>query len=211
MDIKWIHEAYKHQKYAFVADYVRFWVLFNFGGIYMDTDMLLIKPLDFLLDHTLFLGREDAYNASMGIIGAEKNNDFCKTCLEYYNSISFNMASPPIITRFITPILFQFGFIEEDKTQHLTNGLMVYNSEWFYPIHYTDQFELNEIDRFIKPNTVGVHLWNKSWTDELQLLSSGEYKRGFRLAFKRIIRTPFLPFKYYKKIVKYMFSWMFGR
>jgi hypothetical protein len=88
---------------------------------------------------------------------------------------------------------------------------MVYNSEWFYPIHYTDQFELNEIDRFIKPNTVGVHLWNKSWTDELQLLSSGEYKRGFRLAFKRIIRTPFLPFKYYKKIVKYMFSWMFGR
>ena len=211
MDKPWVRDAFKHQKYAFMADYVRFWVLYNFGGIYLDTDMLLAKPLDAFLTHRCFLGREDAYNASMGILGAEKGDAFCKQCLDYYDASTFNMVSPPIITRFVTPMLFRYGFREENTTQHLTNGIVVYQSEWFYPIHYSEQFELQDIGKYVTENTVAVHLWNKSWKDEIQMLAAGEYKQGFKLVRKRIVRNPLLPVKYYKKVVKYLFYWMLGK
>ena len=132
-------------------------------------------------------------------------------CLGFYDSTTFNLASIPIITRLITPELFRYGFMEEDTTQHLTNGVVVYKSECFYPIHYSTQFELSEIGSYIKPDTYGVHLWNRSWKDEIQMLASGEYREGFRLVWKRILRTPILPFKYYKKVVKYLIYWISGK
>ena len=55
MHIKWMHDAYKHQKYAFVADYARFYALHQDGGIYMDTDMLLVKPIDEFLKNSMFM------------------------------------------------------------------------------------------------------------------------------------------------------------
>lgn len=204
MDISWIRQAYKHQKYAFVADYMRFYALYHQGGIYMDTDMLLIRSVDDFLKEGLFLGREDAFNASMGIIGAEKGNVFCKLCLDFYDSTSFNLVSPPIITRFLTPRLFDYGLKEEDITQRLTNGLIVYNSTYFYPIHYTQEFSIDNVLKYAQPNTYGIHLWNHSWTDEIQLLAKGEYKEGFHLVWKRFKRTPFLPLRYWAKVIKYV-------
>ena len=211
MDVPWVRDAYKHQKYAFMADYVRFWALYHYGGIYLDTDMLLVKPLDSFLGDAAFLGREDVYTASMGIIGAGKGSEFCRMCLGLYDSAVFNMASIPIITRLITPELFRFGFTEEDITQHLSNGLVVYKSDVFYPIHYSTPFELSEIGSFIKEDTVGVHLWNKSWKDEIQMLAAGEYKEGFHLVWKRLLRTPILPLRYYKKVIKYLLFWALGK
>lgn len=203
MDIPWIRDAYKHRKYAFVADYMRFYALYREGGIYMDTDMLLVRPIDAFLQDEAFLGREDESNANMAILGAELGDTFCKKCLDYYDSTKFDVVSPPIITRFITPQLFQYGFIEEDTTQNLTNGLTVYKSSYFYPIHYSQEFALEGVMQYIKPDTYGIHLWNKSWTDELALLAKGEYKTGFHLARQRIKRTPFLPWRYYRKLLKY--------
>ena len=208
MDTPWIRDAYKHQKYAFVADYMRFFALFQEGGVYMDTDMLLVRPIDGFLQDGLFLGREDAFNASMGIIGSEKGNAFCKMCLDYYNNTKFDVVSPPIVTRFITPQLFPYGFTEEDTTQHLTNGLTVYRSSYFYPIHYLQEFALEDVMQYAKPDTYGIHLWNKSWTDELQLLSVGQYRKGFELAWNHIRRTPNLPLRYYEKLVKYFVYWI---
>lgn len=208
MDIPWIRDAYKHRKYAFVADYVRFYALFHEGGIYMDTDMLLVRPVDIFLQDGAFLGREDAYNASMGIIGSEEGDDFCKMCLQYYDNTNFDIVSPPIITRFVTPKLFQYGFTEKDITQHLTNGLTVYQSSYFYPIHYSQEFALEDVMQYAKVDTYGIHLWNKSWTDELKLLSEGEYKQGFRLVWMRFKRTPILPLRYWKKVIKYLGNYM---
>ncbi|MDR3287616.1 MAG: glycosyl transferase [Prevotellaceae bacterium] len=218
MNIAWIKEAYKHRKYAFVADYVRFYALYHEGGIYMDTDMLLKKPLDNFLNHSFFTGLQDKYSVALGIIGCKKEHLFNKTCLDYYDSIKFNVVSPPIITHILTKMLAEKGFKEEDKYQELAvaasplRGLdtaqyqviALYPTEYFYPIHYTQKFELWEIDKFCTKNTYGVHLWNQSWISELTLLANKEYKKGFRLAFERIKRTPFLPLKYYKKIAKYI-------
>ena len=178
MHIRWIKEAYKHRKYAFVADYARFYALYTDGGLYMDTDMLLIKPIDELLKVNMFIGREDKYNANMAIMGMNKGNVFCQQITDYYNQTPFDLVHSPIITRFLTPILQQYGSTEEDTTQHLGNGLVVYQSDYFYPIHYTQEFDLENVYTYQKRNTYGIHLWNKSWTDEFQLFDVGEYKLG---------------------------------
>ena len=179
MNIPWMHEAYKHRKYAFVADYARFYALYQDGGIYMDTDMLLVKSIDGFLNNDMFIGREDQYNANMAIMGMTKGNTFCKEVMDDYDNSVFDLVKPPIITRFLTPKLMDCGLIEEDITQELRNGLKVYQSDFFYPIHYTQEFELHDVYKYQTSNTYAIHLWNKSWTDEFKLLASGEYKLGF--------------------------------
>ena len=203
MHIKWMHDAYKHQKYAFVADYARFYALFQEGGIYLDTDMLLVKPIDCFLSEKLFMGLEDENTASFGIIGAEKGLTFFKTVLELYDNAIFDLMNPPIITRLITPQLVQFGFREIDETQRLSNGLTLYKTDFFYPIHYTQSFELEKVYSYQKPNTYGIHLWNNSWADEFTFFRAGKYDIAFPMAWKRIQRTPILPFKYWKKLIKF--------
>ena len=206
MEIRWMHDAYKHCKYAFVADYARFYALYNEGGVYLDTDMLLVKPIDEFLQDSCFMGREDQYNVNMAILGAKKGDAFCKQCLDYYDDNTFDMLKPPIITRFITPLLFPFGLVEENTTQNLSNNVTVYKSDYFYPIHYSQDFDLADVYSYQKPDTYGIHLWNKSWTDEFRLFEAGEYKLAFSEVRRRVRRTPFLPFGYWKKVLKY-----FGR
>ena len=203
MQIRWMKEAYKHHKYAFVADYARFYALYSEGGVYMDTDMLLVKPIEEFLHDEMFIGREDRYNANMAIMGMHKGNIFCQQIMDYYDQTPFDLVHPPIITRFLTPVLQQYGLIEEDTTQHLSNGLVVYQSDYFYPIHYSQDFDLKDVYSYQKPNTHGIHLWNKSWTDEFKLFEAGEYKLGFTEVKKRFMRTPFLPLTYWKKVIKY--------
>ena len=146
MHIKWMHDAYKHQKYAFVADYARFYALFQEGGIYLDTDMLLVKPIDCFLSEKLFMGLEDKNTASFGIIGAEKGLTFCKTVLELYDNAIFDLMNPPIITRLITPQLVQFGFREIDETQRLSNGLTLYKTN---PLSFIFTYKLIALSNLV--------------------------------------------------------------
>ncbi|MBR0278262.1 MAG: hypothetical protein IJQ50_07375 [Clostridia bacterium] len=58
---KWVEQAYNNKKWAFVSDYVRLFVLYNYVGIYLDTDVEIIKPLDKFLKHNLFSEMENIY------------------------------------------------------------------------------------------------------------------------------------------------------
>jgi mannosyltransferase OCH1-like enzyme len=209
MQIPWIKETYKYQKFAFVADYMRFYALYHEGGIYLDTDMLLISPIDDFLNCKFFAGLQDAFSAGFGIIGSEKGVIFNQICLNYYDSHSFNMVKPFIITHVVTSLLKEQGFVEKDEKQILKNEIVLYPSEIFYPIHYTQEFELSELKKYCSNNTLGVHLWNKSWISEFSLLEEKKYKEGFKMVFRRLRRTPFLPFAYYKKFLKYLFRFIF--
>ena len=76
--VRWVKEAYKHQKWAFVADYVRFYALYNDGGVYMDTDMLLKKGLDMFINEEYYLGLQDKLSVNMAIAGSIKKHTFNK-------------------------------------------------------------------------------------------------------------------------------------
>ena len=83
--------AYENKKWAFVSDVARLWVLYNEGGIYMDTDVEVYKPLDEFLDNEGFTGFEDIHYPVTATMGAVKGNPVIKLMLDYYNCIDFKM------------------------------------------------------------------------------------------------------------------------
>ena len=87
----WVEQAFDNKKYAFAADYIRLYAVYNFGGIYMDMDIEVLKSFDDLLDSDLILAfeNEEKTGIEAGCFGAEKGNEIIKECLDYYTGRSF--------------------------------------------------------------------------------------------------------------------------
>lgn len=91
-DIKinqYVFEAYHKQKYAFVTDYVRLYALYHEGGIYMDTDVEVIKPLDRFLFHEAFSGFQTPDEIQTGLIGAKPKIKWIEANLKIYDNKKF--------------------------------------------------------------------------------------------------------------------------
>lgn len=87
----WVEEAFEHKKYAFACDYIRIYAVYNYGGIYMDMDMEVLKSFDDLLNNSTMFAyeRPDHTWIEAGCFGAEKHNPFLKKCLERYEDRHF--------------------------------------------------------------------------------------------------------------------------
>lgn len=88
-DSTWVKQAFESKKYAFAADYIRLFAVFNYGGIYMDTDIEVLKKFDDLLPMPYFVGSEGEGNIEAGVFGAEKGCKWIGDCLDYYTEKSF--------------------------------------------------------------------------------------------------------------------------
>ena len=157
-----IKEAYANKKWAFVADYTRTKVIYDMGGIYFDTDMLIKKPIDFLLNEETFLGMEDSFMVNAAVWG-EKNSKsyFSKKMLDFYKSqehFDLNNMFSISIPRIMTKILNEEGFDHtSNEIQHLKHGITVYPREYFYPLSFN--FKNNKFT----DNTCMVHYFDASW------------------------------------------------
>ena len=106
-DFKFAIDAYEKKKWAFVADYCRLWVLYNYGGIYLDTDMEILHDLTPFTCNEAFTGVEDSENIAFGIWGCKPGDQFIKEILDYYDTIDFKnytddlfeIAMPNVITK----------------------------------------------------------------------------------------------------------------
>ena len=138
-------EAYEAGKWAFVSDYARYWILYKYGGFFLDCDVEVIKPFDDLCDENLFFAFQDhvkkdiCFVAPGLIIGAEKEHPYIREILNYYNSIHFKdelgnlhleYASPRILTSLL---LKDTDLKIENKTQRLSNGIKIFSSDYFDP------------------------------------------------------------------------------
>jgi len=142
-----VQEAYNAKKWAFASDYIRLWALKEFGGIYLDTDVEVLKPLDVFLDDKLFIGtqsflidknkkeKELKVNLSIGVIGAEKNHIYINDCLSYFNKISISKGKNSIDTTVsnykMANILMNYGYKNIDERQSLREGIEVYTTSVF--------------------------------------------------------------------------------
>lgn len=101
MDNEFIKTMYARKRWAFVADYVRFWALQNEGGIYLDTDTEVLKSFDDLLDHQAFFCQTKDGVTAAGVIGAVPNNPVISKILSVYDdyfSVPGERTSPQIVT-----------------------------------------------------------------------------------------------------------------
>ena len=85
----WVTEAYDKKKYAFCADYIRMYALFNYGGVYLDSDVEVLRSFNDLLTLPYFIGYESKQYFEAAVIGAEKGNPFIGDVLAYYKDRHF--------------------------------------------------------------------------------------------------------------------------
>ena len=166
------------KKFAFASDYARFDILETHGGIYMDTDMLLIKPLDELLENDCFFGYENDKSISCGVIGCLPHDPFAALVLKELEAVK-------------SPSFFKGYTIVEVVTAVFNKACnkailpMVYPIDFFYPYPYS---ATGEPLSYKTKNTIAIHLWNATWFNDIQrsqLLYSQGRKKEARMLFAR--------------------------
>ncbi len=165
---KWVDQAFDTHKYAFAADYIRLYALYNYGGIYLDCDVEVIKSFDDLLSLPYFIGQE---NTPSGIeaatIGCEKGNKLIKDLLESYKEKSFIKSDGtfedlplPFIFRKCIEAGFFYNYISDKKDfSNNPDVINVFPIDFFSPKHWKTK-ELNITDR-----TYSIHHFAASWVD----------------------------------------------
>lgn len=147
--------AYSEKKWAFVSDYARFKILYEYGGIYLDTDMLLLKNLDILLKNKFFTAYEKGNFLSCGAIGAEKGHKLIQKCLNHYDTHQSTFIPVPKI------LTANYTLLDDHSKKEVT----IYPTEYFYPF---DQYHIKKFNGTNAPKeSFGVHLWNYSWGNPL--------------------------------------------
>lgn len=151
-------QAYKAGKYAFVSDYARFWILYNFGGVYFDTDVEVIRPMIDIVEAGAFMGCEKSgaittVNPGVGI-GAPAAHPFYKEMLDLYAEKEFSTEEN--IVDITTRELNRYGLENTIEKQNCAE-ITIYPVEYFCPIDYETR-ELKITDR-----TRTIHHFAESW------------------------------------------------
>lgn len=171
-------EAYEKKAFAFVSDLIRMWALNEFGGIYCDVDVDIVKDPRFLLNEKAFFGLEDVDSIANGsLFGAEKNNEHIFNIFEIYESMSFDRSNIRTINEITTLYFSKIGFRMKNEYQNIL-GTSIYPIEYFAPVHWWNG-KAN-----ITGNTVAIHEYDSSWTKSG---NNREFKRARRLMIRYII------------------------
>lgn len=155
--------AYKNEQWAFVSDYARIDLVYRYGGIYLDTDVELLRKPDALHRHRLYLGIEQGsrkVNSGLGF-GAAAGHPFLKRLLRRYDllaeKIDAGKAGFCACPAMETDLLGTYGFKERDISQKLADGIYVYASEYFCP-----KTAAGSMKKLTK-NTYSIHHYQASW------------------------------------------------
>lgn len=174
----WTREAFENKKYAFAADYIRLYALYNYGGIYLDSDVVMYKSFDELLSLPYFIGQSYTGAFEAAVIGAEKGTNWVADVLRRYDNRhfvkedgSFDMEELPKV----------FSHMLNDKYK-------------FYRLHKMEQYDagdnmiyLFDKDFFNSRNSIKVRKTKKSFCAHNYLGSWSKNKQSKSLK-KRIQR-----------------------
>lgn len=187
---QYMAQAYEMKKWAFVSDYARMDVIFEHGGIYLDTDVELIRNFDTLLTQDAFMGFEEEGNGEYFVnsgqgFGAVPGHEIVRKMRDYYDSLLFlrednslNMTPSP---QYTTQVLRSFGLVQENMQQQLPQ-MTIYPTDVLCPKNFkTGKIHITE-------NTYSIHHFDSSWwSDEKKFAAklSLEFSRVFSERFSR--------------------------
>ena len=153
----WVKQAFEAKKYASAADFIRLFAVYNYGGVYLDMDIEVIKPFDDLLKNHIMMAYEDYKTKAIeaGCFGAEKGHPFIKACLDYYAEREFTLkiigdgyTLPRVMKKIYTENSNEFKLIKFYKPDYFT----------------AKKFRTGIIN--ITKNTYAVHHFSGSWLSE---------------------------------------------
>ncbi len=174
-----VKQAYESKAWGFVPDYFRLWIVYEHGGIYLDTDVQVIKNLNPLLSHKAFAGFEGENNIALGLgFGAEAKNKLIYEHLKIYKKLSFidksgnlNKIPSPVIT---TQFFLEKGVVlGENKIQNIED-MILYPKEYFAPKDFD-----TGITKITK-NTYSIHQYDASWFSDEEKHKLRKSRRKYR-------------------------------
>lgn len=158
MEHSYVQAAIKHNMLAFAADYIRLWVLKKHGGIYMDTDMELIKNPELILNDLEFFSGYESINTKFvncAIFGANKDNKIISWMLDYIDKNCIPKKQFVIIPAIASHIISQMP---------KNNSIKIFPHEYFYPYNpFDEQSDRQLMFSCITQNTYAIHHWEYSW------------------------------------------------
>ncbi len=153
-----VKAAYEAKKWAYVSDYIRAYAIYNYGGIYLDTDILLLDNFDDFLNHRAFVGFENPNYPFTAAFGAEKGHPLVKDMLDYYDELDtyhFDFKNNNTIS--VSDILInKYGCKVGDMYQVLKEGIAV----------YPDTILCNPSEK-----SVSIHVFTGTWLDEKKAIA----------------------------------------
>lgn len=162
--ILYTSQAYQAKKYAFVSDYARFWILYMYGGLYFDTDVEVIRPMDDIIQRGPFMGCEKPYKegATPKDLGVAPGLGLFREILDEYERLGFYKADGELnlttIVEYTTNILYKHGMKNTSEIQEVS-GIYIYPQEYFAPKD-VDTKKLK-----ITKKTRSIHHYDASWAE----------------------------------------------
>ena len=173
----YVRQAYEAGRWAFVTDYVRLRALTEVGGVYLDTDVEIVRPLDPFLKHEAFAGFEHLERVQTGVLACRKGFPLFQEFLAYYDTAVFRRPDGSMDTttnvEILTGICRKKGLVFNDAFQ-VVDGLAVYPREVFCPVDY-DTMKLKKTRK-----TVTIHWFSGSWQTQEDLRILEEERRWKR-------------------------------
>jgi len=150
-------QALKDKKWAFISDVARLHVLYYHGGIYMDTDVEVLKPLDKFLQHEFFSGFESKIHIPTGIMGAKKGNGYIYMLLGWYiqkalGRVYYQTAN----TRIITKLTCLYSDLKRNGCFQQFDDFVYYPRDYFCPEKMDDGWNVTD-------NTYAIHHFTGAW------------------------------------------------
>lgn len=164
--IPYTRDAYTAKKYAFVSDYARFWILYHYGGVYFDTDVEVIRPMNDIIAKGPFMGWEKpgstgVYSIAPGLgLAANKEQPLYQEILDGFEDLTFYNEKGEInkytMIPFITDLLTQKG-LRKDGSMQVIDNVILYPSEYLCPLEYfTGKVTITD-------NTYAIHWYTMTW------------------------------------------------
>ncbi len=175
-------EMTRQKKWAFLTDYVRLKVVFEHGGIYLDTDVQVIRPLDELIKEGPYMGFENTGRVATGLgFAAEAGNAIIRENMEYYEKLEdfSELKSCPYIT---TEVLQRHGLVEDIKRIQKIDGMTIYPEEYLCPKNERTGLTV------VTKNTFSIHHFDASWFEESW--KAGQKKRWKEAKIDYLVHTP---------------------
>ncbi len=199
--IPYTAEAYRNKKYAFVSDYARFWILYNYGGIYFDTDVEVIKDMSPILARGPYLGCELTYkdgnyipHVATGLgMAAVAGMEFYKKILDIYHE-KYYISPKGYITGTVVQIITRL--IKNEAPELNLNDICSFRGITIYPAEYFCPKNYNTGELTITDNTYTIHHYIASWADD----KNGKKKVSAR---KKQLKNMF---NHYCFLVSYFFT-----
>lgn len=179
-----VKQAFEQKNWALMSDVIRVWALYEQGGVYFDTDLELVAPIDALLDHDIFLCYESPYWVGSAVLGTiQKHPVFLRVLKRYEEAKPIGFHTNPLTVHAFTAALrYDYHVKPNGKSTIIDPNIALISSDYFYPQHYmSGKLKMTE-------RTKGIHHYFGSWHSSKQSKSQRFASLSYKILGKHIFK-----------------------